>query len=575
MRSGWRTARSAPTATARASPVIAPALSSTSAQPSVTIRRRSRFSWSSARFTAVRPPRFPSSASASTAQGLELGRDVRARRRAHPLLDLPDPPAGRPGAGQGGQRRSRRRSRASRASKGPPAATAARHGAGRNGTGRQRERMVGSRSAGWSVTSRMCEWGAGSSSVFSRRGAPSCSRSRSAPCTIITRRRITLGRLAIWVSASSRSRSRICCPTASTSVRSRASAVWRCAPSGSISSQATSARRPRACPCRRGPKSRSCCGGVSRARAARRMRSASGWPGIGDHASAPTASITRGVDLLDRALAGHQPHPLGEPAGQLAGSRRPRAAGTRRPRPRCGRGSRSAGRRPPPTGTSITTERSGRHPSTAGRLISSTSVDAHAAGRALVGERGVEEAVGDHPAAGRRAPAGPPAPPARPGRRRRGCASATGVRAPGSPESRISRTRSPRGVPPGSRVARHGQPARLEGLGQQPRLGALAAAVDPLQGDEAARHSEPDPHGGDRDPRDQREADGPPHPARPARWACAAARAPPPGAPAGRTRGRGPVRVGGSPPHPWFLVARDLLGNADDRFKSSPTSVER
>ena len=70
-------------------------------------------------------------------------------------------------------------------------------------------------------------------------------------------------------------------------------------------------------------------------------------------------------------------------------------------------------------------------------------------------------------------------------------ASATGVSAPGSPESRISRTRSPRGVPPGSRVAVTAQPARLEGLGQQPRLGALAAAVDPLQGDEAARAQSP------------------------------------------------------------------------------------
>ena len=142
-------------------------------------------------------------------------------------------------AGEGGQRRGRRRSGASRPRRAHVLAARPASRAPRNGTGRQRERMVSSRSAGWSVIRMMCERGGGSSSIFSRRGAPSL---LAQPLGAVDDHHAPApSRSAGWrsgASAASRSASRICCPAASTSVRSRAVGGALVRAAGSISAQA-------------------------------------------------------------------------------------------------------------------------------------------------------------------------------------------------------------------------------------------------------------------------------------------------------------------------------------------------
>ena len=126
-----------------------------------------------------------------------------------------------------------------------------------------------------------------------------------------------------------------------------------------------------------------------------------------------------------------------------------------------------------------------------GRLVDvEDAVDAQAAGGALVGERGVEEAVGHDPAPGREGGAddaldqlGP-----RGGEEvgLGGQAQVPGLAVQDEPADALAQHRPARLA--GERDA---QAAALQGLGEQPGLGRLAAAVDALEGDEARRYQGP------------------------------------------------------------------------------------
>ena len=100
-------------------------------------------------------------------------------------------------------------------------------------------------------------------------------------------------------------------------------------------------------------------------------------------------------------------------------------------------------------------------------------VDAEAAGDALVGQRGVDEAVGHHVGAAlQRGPDDVLRPAARGRRRRASPRRAEPICAAGSSSS--SRIRSPAGVPPGSRTRTTALALGLEGVCQEPRLSRLA-----------------------------------------------------------------------------------------------------
>ncbi len=109
--------------------------------------------------------------------------------------------------------------------------------------------------------------------------------------------------------------------------------------------------------------------------------------------------------------------------------------------------------------------------------------DGHAVPAALIGVGRVGEAVAEHPVARGPAPAGSRDRGARAAPR---TSAAPRCRASSARAAAASRSRSPSGVPPGSRVATTRVPARLEASREPGDVRALAGAVDAFEGDEAA-----------------------------------------------------------------------------------------
>ena len=273
-------------------------------------------------------------------------RGVLAGDGLHPRLDrgAPAGPA-EPSPAQGGQRRGRRRSRASRPRRGSPRSRAARQPSAAE-RHRQAARADGVEQVGRVVGDQddVREAAAAPRASSGGAGRPRGSRRRSAPWMIITRRRHH-GRAASDLASAGVqvAQQDLLAPAASTSVRSRAWPVrsWRAV--GVHQRPGRARGRRRACRCRRARSSSSCWGGCSSAERGAQDALGQRLAGeIGDHSRAPPRPSPRACTSSTRALAGHQPHPLGEARGQLAVAVGHPLPGSRRPRPRCGRAPRGA-----------------------------------------------------------------------------------------------------------------------------------------------------------------------------------------------------------------------------------------
>ena len=190
------------------------------------------------------------------------------------------------------------------------------------------------------------------------------------------------------------------------------------------------------------------------------------------------------VDHLGRAVGG-DPDPALQGRRRRAPRRpRGRSPGGPRPPPRSGPPRRPRAARPRRAAASSRTREVGTQPAGRELVHARDLLDPEAARRALVGERRVEEAVGDDDLARPPAPAGSPRRPAPRARRR------TAAPRRGRPIASELSFRSVAYALADGGAARlaHRQRALAERLAEEARLGGLARAVDSLERHEEAGH---------------------------------------------------------------------------------------